>query len=337
MSGETALAGAAFRRPVVTLSIVSSMYRSEAFLAEFYARCTAAATQLAGSSYEIILVNDGSPDRSLQIAIDLHDRDPHVRVIDLSRNFGHHKALMTGLAHARGDLVFLIDCDLEEDPAWLLTFHDTMRANAVDVVYGVQGRRKGDWFERVTGQIYFGLFNRMLTYPIQVNVVTARLMTARYVKALVSHRERELLLSGLWAITGFEQHPITIQKGSRPDSSYTTRMRLSMFANAITSFSNRPLIYIFQIGMAVMALSVVAAIVLLYMSLNGRIGVPGWASIMVSIWFLGGLIIFCVGVIGMYLAKIFIEIKQRPYTIVRAEYGSGQEGPAGPTGPALRS
>ena len=165
----------------------------------------------------------------------------------------------------------------------------------------------------------------MLTHPIPVNVVTARLMTARYVKALVSHQERELCLAGLWVITGFEQVPMTVQKGSRADSSYTTRKRLSVFANAITSFSNRPLIYIFQIGVAVMALSVVAGVALLYMSLNGRIGVPGWASIMVSIWFLGGLIIFCVGVIGMYLAKIFMEIKQRPYTIVRAEYGSGQE------------
>jgi putative glycosyltransferase len=161
-------------------------------------------------------------------------------------------------------------------------------------------------------------------------------MTARYVKALVSHQERELCLSGLWVITGFEQRPITIQKGSRQDSSYTTRMRLSVFANAITSFSNRPLIYIFQIGMGVMALSVVAAAVLLYLSLNGRIGVPGWASIMVSIWFLGGLIIFCVGVIGMYLAKIFTEIKQRPYTIVRAEYGSELD-QADPKGPALHS
>jgi putative glycosyltransferase len=104
-------------------------------------------------------------------------------------------------------------------------------------------------------------------------------------------------------------------------------MRLSVFANAITSFSNRPLVYIFQIGVAVMALSVAAGGVLLYMSLNGRIGVPGWASIMVSIWFLGGLIIFCVGVIGMYLAKIFTEIKQRPYTIVRAEYGTDEDQP----------
>jgi putative glycosyltransferase len=301
------------------LSIVTSMYRSERFLAEFHARCTAAAQGLTGD-YEIVLVNDGSPDESLQIALDLHSRDAHVRVIDLSRNFGHHKALMTGLAHARGELVFLIDCDLEEDPAWLARFRDTMIASGADVVFGVQERRKGAWVERTAGQIFFSVFNRMLSHPIPVNVVTARLMTSRYVKALVSHQERELCLAGLWVITGFEQRPISIRKGDRGESTYTVRKRVSALANAITSFSNRPLVYIFQIGVAVMGLSVAAGGVLLYKSLSGEIGVPGWASIMVSIWFLGGLIIFCVGVIGMYLAKIFTEIKQRPYTIVRAEY-----------------
>jgi putative glycosyltransferase len=151
----------------------------------------------------------------------------------------------------------------------------------------------------------------MLTHPIPVNVVTARLMSSRYVKALVSHQERELCLAGLWVITGFAQRPIAVQKGSRPTSSYTTRKRLSVFANAITAFSNRPLIYIFQIGMSVMALSVVAAVVLLYRSLNGQIGVPGWASIMVSIWFLGGLIIFCVGVIGGAVAWVLTGVMRR--------------------------
>jgi putative glycosyltransferase len=302
------------------LSIVTSMYRSARFLSDFHARCTAAARTLT-DDYEIIFVNDGSPDDSLRVALDLRERDPRVHIIDLSRNFGHHKALMTGLAHAGGDLVFLIDCDLEEDPAWLSTFHETMTASGADVVYGVQEARKGGWVERVAGQIFFSVFNRMLTYPIPANVVTARLMTNRYVKALVSHQERELCLAGLWAITGFEQQPIRVRKGDRGESTYTTRKRVSALANAITSFSNRPLVYIFQIGVGVMVLSVVAGGILLYKSLSGEIGVPGWASIMVSIWFLGGLIIFCIGVIGMYLAKIFTEIKQRPYTIVRAEYG----------------
>jgi putative glycosyltransferase len=309
------------------LSIVTSMYATARFLPEFHARCTAAARALTGA-YEIVLVNDGSPDDSLRIAVELHQRDPHVRVIDLSRNFGHHKALMTGLAHARGDRVFLIDCDLEEDPAWLSTFDQALTSSGADVVYGVQDERKGGWFERTAGRIFFSVFNRMLTHPIPANVITARLMTSRYVKALVSHQERELCLAGLWAITGFEQQPMTVRKGSRGGSTYTTRKRLSAFANAITSFSNRPLVYIFQIGVAVMALAMAAGVVLLYKSLAGEIGVPGWASVMVSIWFLGGLIIFCVGVIGMYLAKMFTEIKQRPYTIVRAEYGPQEDSPS---------
>ncbi|MGH9204016.1 MAG: glycosyltransferase, partial [Vicinamibacterales bacterium] len=123
--------------PAVRLSIVTSMYESAPFLKEFHARCTAAARRLT-ESYEIIFVNDGSPDDSLRVAIDLHTSDRHVRVIDLSRNFGHHKALMTGLAHARGDLVFLIDCDLEEEPDWLQPFHEALETSGADVIYGVQ-------------------------------------------------------------------------------------------------------------------------------------------------------------------------------------------------------
>jgi putative glycosyltransferase len=309
--------------PGLALSIVTSMYQSAPFLDEFHERCSAAAARLGGS-YEIVFVNDGSPDDSLAVALALRERDPHVRVVDLARNFGHHKALMTGLAHARGERVFLIDCDLEEDPAWLLSFEELLRTTGADVVYGVQRQRKGDWFERLAGKVFFTAFNQLLEHQIPANVVTVRLMTARYVRALLAHEERELYLAGLLVATGFDQRPLPVTKGSRPGTSYTLRRRVSLFVNAVTSFSNRPLVYIFQIGIGVMLLSMVAGAVLVYKHLTSGIGVPGWASIMVSIWFLGGLTIFCVGVIGVYLAKIFIEIKHRPYTIVRAEYGPGR-------------
>jgi putative glycosyltransferase len=307
-----------------TLSIVTSMYNSAPYLEEFCARTTHAAAQVA-ETFEIVLVNDGSPDASLQIAVDLHRHDPRIRVVDLSRNFGHHKALMTGLARARGGLVFLIDCDLEEEPEWLASFHQTLTDTASDVVYGVQDARKGSWLERTSGHLFFALFNRLLTHPIPENVVTARLMTRRYVRALVSHEDQEICLAGLWTITGFDQRPLVVRKLNRQGSSYTIRRRISVFVNAITSFSNRPLLYIFQLGVAVMLLSLLAGIVLLYESVSGNIGVPGWASIMVSIWFLGGLTIFCVGVIGVYLAKVFTETKRRPYTVIRAEYGADEE------------
>jgi putative glycosyltransferase len=305
----------------VGLSIVTSLFGSAAHLEELHARCTKAAAALT-SSYEIVLVNDGSADDSLRMALDIHRRDPRVRVIDLSRNFGHHKALMTGLAHSRGELVFLIDSDLEEDPAWLIQFREAMSATGADVVYGVQQTRKGGWFERATGDLFFSVFNRMLTHPIPANVVTARLMTRRYVRALVAHRDREVFLAGLWKMTGFDQRPLPITKESRSPSTYSPLRRLSVLVNALTSFSNRPLIYIFELGVAVIVLSVAAALYLMYRRITGSVGVPGWASIMVSIWFLGGLMIFCIGVIGIYLAKVFTETKDRPYTIVRAEYGS---------------
>jgi putative glycosyltransferase len=224
-------------------------------------------------------------------------------------------------------LVFLIDSDLEEDPAWLTVFHDLLSSSGADVVYGIQALRKGGWFERTMGTLFFRVFNHLLTHPIPANVVTARLMTRRYVRALTRHREREVCLAGLWVVTGFEQRAVTVTKLSGSSSSYNVRRRVSVFVNAITSFSNRPLLYIFQLGMAVMLLSTVAGGVLLQQSLSGRVGVPGWASLMVSIWFLGGLTIFSIGVIGVYIAKVFTETKRRPYTVVRREYRAEQTTP----------
>jgi putative glycosyltransferase len=311
--------------PAPRLSIVTSLYNSAPYVEAFCTRAAAAAQALT-PDFEIVLVNDGSPDNALQVALATQQREPRVRIVDLSRNFGHHKALMTGLRYARGELVFLVDVDLEEEPEWLARFHAELQGTGADVVYGVQDERKGGWVERTSGTLFFRLFNRMLTYPIPENIVTARLMTGRYVRALVAHEDQELCLAGLWVLTGFDQRALPVRKHSRRATTYTMRKRISVLVNALTSFSNRPLIYIFHLGVAVMLLSIAAGAGLLYQALSGRVGVPGWASIMVSIWFLGGLTIFCVGVIGVYLAKVFTETKRRPYTVVRAEYTGGGSG-----------
>jgi putative glycosyltransferase len=310
---------------VMDLSIVTTLYRSESYVREFYTRMSAAASSLT-SRYEIVFVNDGSPDESLERALDLHRQDPRVRIIDLSRNFGHHRAIMTGLQHARGDLVFLIDSDLEEDPGWLLEFHRTLRTTGADVAYGVQKRRKGRWFERLTGQVAYTIYHALLNQPIPRNVLTVRLMSRRYVRQLVQHRDREICLAGLWVLTGFAQVPVPVEKRNREGRAYRTRQRISALVNAVTSFSNRPLVYIFYLGCALITLSTAAASYLVYRALLHRINVPGYASLIVSVWFLGGLTIFCIGVIGIYLSKIFTETKDRPYTIVRAEYSRGAAG-----------
>ena len=303
------------------LSIVATLYQSAAYLAEFHQRASAAAQKLVGDDYEIVLVNDGSPDNSLETAVRLTEQDGHVVVVDLSRNFGHHKAMMTGLAHATGERIFLIDSDLEEEPEWLLTFAQQMAEDQNDVVYGVQERRKGNFLERISGRWFYGLFSLLTGLNLPENIVTARLMTRRYVDALLSHQEREVFMAGLWHITGFVQNPRLIKKHSTSETTYTFRRKMSLLVNSVTSFSNAPLIGIFYIGLAISLLSCVYITYLLIIKLTQATPVDGWTSVMASIWLLGGMIISFIGVVGIYLSKIFSETKQRPYTIVRQVHG----------------
>jgi putative glycosyltransferase len=309
------------------LSVVSTLYRSAGHLERFVSRATEAARRMT-DAYEIVLVNDGSPDNSLDVALAIQRRDAHIRVVDLSRNFGHHVALMVGLEHARGDLVFLIDSDLEESPEWLEAFAKTLSSSGADVVYGVQDARKGSWFERFSGWLFYELASRRLGVPLPRNVVTARLMTRRYVQALLQFRERELTILALCAIAGYEQQPVVVRKESHGRSTYSLGKRISVLVNAVTSFSNRPLVLIFYLGCVIMIAAMAAAGYLAWRRAIGGVGVPGYASVAVSLWFLGGLMIFCIGVVGIYLAKVFIEVKQRPYAIVRAQYPPAPEDPA---------
>lgn len=299
------------------LSIVATMYQSAPHLLEFHQRASEAARNLVADDYEIVLVNDGSPDESLRMARELVVRDAHVVVVDLSRNFGHHKAMMTGLAHAKGERIFLIDSDLEEAPEWLLNFAQIMTQRSCDVVYGVQEQRKGGWFERTSGRLFYWLLSRLSGDDLPQNVVTARLMTRRYVNALLLHREREVFIVGLWHLTGFEQVAEIVGKASSSQTSYTLRKKLSLMVNAITSFSNAPLVWVFNIGAMI---STAALLYIFYLIANWLFFTTpllGWTSVMASIWLVGGMIICFIGVVGIYLSKIFSEIKQRPYTIVR--------------------
>lgn len=307
------------------LSIVATLYRSAPHLQEFYQRASAAATALAGNDYEIVLVNDGSPDDSLARAVNLANGDEHVVVVDLSRNFGHHKAMMTGLKHATGDLVFLIDSDLEEEPEWLAPFSDQMARDNCDVVYGVQGRRKGSFFERYAGQLFYRLFRLLSGLDLPDSITVARVMTRRYVDALVLHGEYEIFMAGLWVITGFDQRPQTIKKHSTSETTYSLRKKISQFVDSIVSFSNAPLVGIFVIGSAIFAISGAYTSLLVVNWLFWSHPPTGYTSLIASVWLLGGMIIAFIGIVGIYLSKIYSETKRRPYTIVRRVYGRSSE------------
>ncbi|MCW5209652.1 glycosyltransferase family 2 protein [Desulfobulbus sp. US1] len=217
---------------MMRLSIVSTLYNSSDSISEFYKRVSAVAHQFAGEEYEIILVNDGSPDDSFDKAMHFIKQDEHLVLVDLSRNFGHHKAILTGLKYAKGEFVFLLDSDLEEEPEWLFAFYPLMRKKKCDVVFGVQKNRKGGWFECWSGWVFYRTFKLITGVEIPENWVTARLMTHRYVSALLQHQERELSIGGLYLLTGFDQYPKSIVKHSLSVSTYTLSKKIAVFVDA---------------------------------------------------------------------------------------------------------
>lgn len=299
------------------LSVVSTLYKSESHIAEFCDRVSAAAHRLVGDDFEIILVNDGSPDGSLDLAVARSTIDRHVTVIDLSRNFGHHKAIMTGLAHAKGDRVFLIDSDLEEEPEWLLPFANQMSEHKLDVVFGVQKARRGHTFERWTGAIFFSISDALSDFHLPRNLVIARLMTRAYVAALVSHQDHEFIIAHLFQLTGFRQASQIVVKHALSPTTYSISRRIQMAVRYLMTTSTKILYLILYFGLTISILSVLTmAFYLARYAING-IGVSGFTSIIISIWFFGGMTMLVLGLLSVYIANILSETKRRPYTIIR--------------------
>jgi putative glycosyltransferase len=302
-------------RPV--LSIVTTLYKSAGTIKDFCARAIVAA-EFITDSFELVIVDDGSPDDALAIAQEAAKRDRRILVVELSRNFGHHKALMTGMMHARGEHCLLIDSDLEEDPALLSLLWEKMQQSGADVVYGFQRERAGNGFRRWSGALAYQLMDLLISPKIPRNHITLRLMKRCYVESLILHKEQRTVIGGLWVITGYRQVGIPVDKLVRGETTYTAMRRIWSMIDSITSFSELPLVGIFYLGLIISALSTCYAIFLMVRWALGGASAAGWLSVMVSVWILGGLMIFCIGLIGIYISKIFIETKGRPYTIVRS-------------------
>lgn len=298
------------------MSVVATLYYSSAYINEFYQRVCGVMQQMCISDFEIVFVNDGSPDNSLDLAIALAKRDSRITVVDLSRNFGHHKAIMTGLEHAQGEFIYLLDSDLEEEPEWLIEFYNTMQARDADVVYGVQLVRKGKLFERLSGMLFYKIMDVVSRSDYPRDVVTARLMKRQYLNALLQNTERELFLVSIFHVTGFLQIAHHVKKHSTSPTTYSWNKKLSHVLNAITSYET-PLVMVFYVGLLVL---LSAMLFVLYLSISylffGNV-VIGWTSLVVSIWCVGGAIMTTLGLIGMYLSRIYIEVKQRPRTVIR--------------------
>ena len=306
------------------LSVVTTMYYSAPYLDEFYQRIFSTIKKIT-DDYEIVFVNDGSPDESLDKALMIREKDSNVKIIDLSRNFGHHKAIMTGLSHTAGDYVFLIDCDLEEDPELLEDFWRKMNdENDIDVVYGVQKRRKGKIFERLSGWAFYKIFNLLSDVKIKKNLLVTRIMKKKYVDALIQHKEKVMMFVGLCELTGFNQKTITVKKKSKSTTTYNFLKKINMAVNALVSLSSKPLYMIFYIGSIMSFFSFFITIFFIFRKFFYGISISGWTSLIVSLWVIGGATIFSLGIIGIYLSKIFLEVKDRPYVIIKDKYSSNE-------------
>jgi putative glycosyltransferase len=302
------------------LSIVTTLYSSAGYIEEFYKRISICAQKIT-RDFEIIFVNDGSPDNSLTTAVSLYENDDRVKIIDLSRNFGHYKAIFTGLNIARGEYVYLTDCDLEEPPELLEKFWEEIIHNPdYDTIYGVQKERKGNLFRKISGSIFFNLFNVLSEIKMVKNTTITRIMTRQYVDDLLKHQEREIAFAGLCILTGYNQKSLCIDKEYKGSTTYNLLNRVKTAVNFITSFSNKPLEQIFYLGIIITSFSFLFILLIVLGKIFYGITVDGWTTIIASLWLIGGIIIFNLGIIGIYLSKIFIETKNRPYTIIKNVY-----------------
>lgn len=309
--------------PRPDLTVVTSLYRSEPFLPEFIKQTTEAIAAAGIARYEIVFVNDGSPDGSSRVVLESRRTNPSIKLVDLSRNFGHHKAVIAGLARSRGELVFLIDCDLEVAPATLSQFISTLHDDVADVVYGIRDRRRGPAIERIGGACFWRLFNWLSDTAVPADVLTERLMTRRYVNALLSLGDRNVFLGGMMYWAGFRQVGIVIQKARRSgDSTYSLRRRVSLLVEAVTSFSTVPLKLALAAGLIITACALAGTLVLVVRKLvDPGVILLGYTSLMLAVVGMGGLVLTTLGVFGLYLARIFTQTQGRPLYIVRDFHG----------------
>jgi dolichol-phosphate mannosyltransferase len=307
-----------------SLSIVVPCYNEEDCLGTLYERLSAAALTTAGDDYEIVLVNDGSSDGSWPMMRELADRDPHVVAINLSRNHGHQLALTAGLDLARGEMILVIDADLQDPPELLPKMVETMRREGADVVYGVRKSRAGETaFKRATAHGFYRLLARATEVDIPLDAGDFRLISRRALDVLLAMPEQARFIRGMVAWIGFRQVPLLYDRDERfaGETKYPLSKMLRFAFDALTGFSSAPLKLASHAGLGLSIGSVVIVLFILYAWLTGR-SIPGWTSLMFVVVVLGAVQMFVLALMGEYIGRLYNEAKRRPLYIVQEIAGA---------------
>ena len=304
--------------PCPVLTIVVPCYNEEDVLPETAKRLDLLLVQLIGEQCvsnrsSVCFVDDGSRDRTWAIVEDLRKNSGRVGGIKLSRNRGHQLALMTGLLSAPGDIVISVDADLQDD---VNAIRDMLReaASGADIVYGVRrGRDSDTWLKRTTARFYYHLL-RMLGVDIVFDHADFRLMTRRALEALRDYEESNVFLRALIPLLGFPSAIVTYDRAERfaGTSKYPIGKMLALAVEGITSFSNRPLRMVTILGLVVSFLASGLVVWAVFAAIVLQQTIPGWASTVIPIYLISGVQLLCVGIIGEYIGKIYLETKRRP-------------------------
>ena len=307
-------------------SIVVPLYNEEEVITECHRRLTETMAQ-AGDSYELIFVNDGSRDKTMELAREIARKDKHVRIISFSRNFGHQTAITAGMDMASGNAVVVIDADLQDPPQVILEMIALWK-QGYQVVYGRRSKRKGETaFKKVTAKLFYRTLNAMTDVSIPVDTGDFRLLDRKVVEALKTLPERNRYVRGLVSWVGFRQIAVEYVREERfaGETKYPLRKMLKFAGDALTSFSYKPLKLSIVLGGVLSFGCFIYLLVVLYMALFTDMTIPGWSSSMVISLFFNGVVLIMLGIIGQYIGRIYDETKGRPIYIVGEMVGFHDE------------
>ena len=301
------------------ISVVLPVFNEEAGLPQLYRRLKDVLVA-AGMPHEIILVNDGSRDRSWERILDLANADRHVKAVNLSRNFGHQIAITAGIDVSTGATVVIMDSDLQDPPELIPELYQKYR-EGFDVVYAQRRKREGEtWFKRTTATFFYRLIRRMTTIDIPVDTGDFRLMSRRVVDDLKRLQEQNRFVRGLVTWVGYNQTPVPYDRDRRYGgaSKYSIGKMMKFALDGITGFSSQPLRLASHVGLLSAAASLALMVGLMVYKVAGGTGlVPGWTSLAVAVLFLGGLQLLAIGILGEYVGRIYEEAKRRPLYLVK--------------------
>ncbi|MFN2454042.1 MAG: glycosyltransferase family 2 protein [Pyrinomonadaceae bacterium] len=309
------------------VSVIVPCYNEEAVIRETHSRLMATMGEVGGADYELVYVDDGSRDRTLALLEELQAMDARVRVLGLSRNFGHQIAVTAGLEHARGDCCAVIDADLQDPPEVIQEMVARWR-DGYDVVYGVRTDREGETaFKLWTAKAFYRLINRLSKIQIPLDVGDFRLMSRHVVDALLQMPERDRFLRGMVSWVGFRQIAVLYKRAPRRAgaSKYPLLKMIAFAADGVVSFSFTPLRLAIYTGFAAIALAFAGIVYAVLLRFFTDDWVRGWASLFVAVLFMSGVQLISLGIMGEYVGRIYGEVKKRPLYFVREKLGFDAE------------